>query len=110
MRFSYQPTRAFSAKLTRIEKIDPPAFKRIRKVIARILDNPEDADGRMHGVHHSRFKKYVGRRDYRLIYEWCALCRKTARKLHDRCENCHELPDHSVVFFDIYHKNEAPST
>ncbi len=110
MRFSYQPTRTFNAKLSRIEKSDPPAFRRIRKVIARILDYPEDADGRMHGVHHSRFKKYVGRRDYRLIYEWCELCRKTARNIHDRCENCHELPDHSVVFFDVYHKNEAPST
>ena len=46
---------------------------------------------------HSRFKKYVGRRDYRLIYEWCEACRKLAKKLEERCHNCHELPDHSVA-------------
>ena len=108
MQFSYQPTRAFAAKLNHIEKYDKPAFLRIRKVISRVLENPKDADGRMHGVHHSRFKKYVGKSDYRLIYEWCELCRKTAMKIQDRCENCHQLPDHSVVFFDVYHKNQAP--
>ena len=109
MEFIYYPTCVFSAKLTRLEKVDPPAFKRIRAVIARILKNPGDADGRMHGKHHSRFKKYVGRSDYRLIYEWCELCRKKAIRLQDRCENCHELPDHSVVFFDVFHKNETQS-
>ena len=107
MNFNYCPTRVFSAKLTRLEKTDPPGFRRVRSVIARILANPEDADGRMHGKHHRRFKKYVGRSDYRLIYEWCELCRKTARKVTERCDNCHELPDHSVVFFDVFHKNEA---
>lgn len=107
MNFSYQPTSGFSAKLNRIEKLDPPSFERILKVIKRVLENPQIADGRMRGLHHSRYKKYVGRRDYRLIYEWCELCRKTARKIEERCANCHELPDHSVVFFDLYHKNEA---
>jgi len=107
MDFSYQPTRAFSAKLNHIEKINQPFFQRIRKVIERILKNPQIADGRMRGLHHSRFKKYVGRSDYRLIYEWCELCRKKAVAIEHRCDNCHQLPDHSVVFFDIYHKNEA---
>jgi len=105
--FLYRPTVGFSRKLHQIEKHDPPGHNRIRGVIDRILQNPDDADGRMHGLHHSRFKKYVGRRDYRLIYEWCETCRKLAKKLEDRCHNCHELPDHSVVFFDVYHKNEA---
>lgn len=106
-RFLYRPTDDFSRKLQQIEKHDPPGHNRIRTVIDRILNNPDDADGRMHGLHHSRFKKYVGRKDYRLIYEWCEACRKLAKKLEERCHNCHELPDHSVVFFDVYHKNEA---
>ena len=105
--FEYHPVHAFIAKLHRIEKRDQPRFSRIKKVIERILLNPEDADGRMHGTHHSRFKKYVGRKDYRLIYEWCELCRKLDKKIEDRCGNCGEVPDHSVVFFDVYHKNEA---
>lgn len=109
MIFHYYPTHDFTAKLTRLEKHDPSGLERVLKVIARILENPGDADGRMRGLHHSRFKKYVGRSSYRLIYEWCELCRKTEKKLEHRCEDCHRLPDHSVVFFDLYHKNEAPS-
>jgi len=105
--FLYHPTECFNTKLEKIRKHDPPGFERIRKVIDRLLHNPGDADGRMHGMHHSRFKKYVGRRDYRLIYEWCELCRKASRKLEERCSRCEEIPDHSVVFFDVFHKNEA---
>ena len=105
--FEYHPVQTFAAKLHRIERRDHPGFARIMKVIERILLNPDDADGRMRGVHHSRFKKYVGRKDYRLIYEWCELCRKLEKKVEDRCDNCGEVPDHSVVFFDVFHKNEA---
>jgi hypothetical protein len=105
--FSYHPTSCFSGKLERIKKQDPTGFKRISKVIERLLHNPGDADGRMRVTHHSRFKKYVGRRDYRLIYEWCEVCRKTNKKLEDRCSKCDEVTDNSVVFFDVFHKNEA---
>ncbi len=104
--FIYHPTRLFEEKLKKIRKNDPQGYSRIHKVIRRILNNPEDADGRMHVRHHSRFKKYVGKRDYRLIYEWCELCRKASRKLSEQCGHCHEIADHSVVFFDVYHKNE----
>lgn len=105
--YTYHPTTCFAGKLGKIKKQDPTGFKRISQVIERLLHNPEDADGRMRGVHHSRFKKYVGRRDYRLIYEWCAICRKTNKKLEDRCDKCDEVSDNSVVFFDVFHKNEA---
>lgn len=105
--YRYHPTACFETKLERIRKNDALGFKRIRQVINRILHNPGDADGRMRGLHHSRFKKYVGRSEYRLIYEWCALCRKTSMKLEERCEKCGEVSDDSVVFFDVYHKNEA---
>ena len=105
--FNYFPTPAFSAKLARIEKIDPPGHARILGVIERLLENPADADGWMHGRHHGRLKKYVGRRDYRLIYHWCHHCRKQGRKLEERCGFCSQVQDNSVVFFDVYHKNEA---
>ncbi|MDH3997224.1 MAG: toxin [Desulfuromonadales bacterium] len=105
--YLYHPTSCFDGKLQKIKKQDPPGYRRILKVIDRLLQRPGDADGRMHGVHHSRFKKYVGRGDYRLIYEWCAECRKTNRKLEHRCDKCEEVADNSVVFFDVYHKNEA---
>ena len=106
-KFLYFPTPDFAAKLARIEKQDPPAHTRILEVIDRLLLNPTDADGWMHGMHRGRLKKYVGRRDYRLIYHWCELCRKESHKLGERCGHCHEIDDHTVIFFDLYHKNEA---
>ncbi len=106
-KYNFFPTPGFSAKLAKIEKHDPPGHGRILAVIDRLLEKPDDADGWMHGVHHRRLKKYVGRRNYRLIYHWCELCRKENSKLEDRCGFCPEVDDHSVIFFDLYHKNEA---
>ena len=105
--YRYFPTEHFSARLKRIHKADPHGHERIWKVIRRLLENPSDADGTMHGQHHGRLKKYVGRRDYRLIYHWCELCRKEGRRLEDRCAHCDQLEDHSVIFFDVYHKNQV---
>lgn len=105
-KFVYYPTPLFEGKLKKIRKNDPQGFARIRKVIDRILGSPADADGRMQVKHHSRYKKYVGKKDYRLIYEWCEHCRKQDRKREERCGHCDEIVDHSVVFFDVYHKNE----
>jgi mRNA-degrading endonuclease RelE of RelBE toxin-antitoxin system len=104
--YQYYPTSSFSVKLSKIRKKDPSGYKRISKVIARLLENPSDADGVMHGKHHGRLKKYVGRRDYRIIYHWCEICRKEREKLVRQCHLCGHLSDKSVVFFDLYHKNE----
>jgi hypothetical protein len=107
--FLYFPTPTFSTKMEKIEKHDPPGHSRILGVIDRLLQNPADADGWMHGTHHGRLKKYVGRSDYRLIYHWywCELCRKEGERLEEQCGFCHEVENNSVIFFDVYHKNEA---
>lgn len=105
--YTYFPTPHFAERLARIEKSDPPGHARILGVIGRLLENPSVADGWMHGTHHGRLKKYVGRRDYRLIYHWCELCRKEVRKLEEQCGHCHQVQDRTVIFFDVYHKNEA---
>jgi hypothetical protein len=105
--YSFFPTPSFTAKLSKIEKHDPPGHARIMEVIDRLLENPSDADGWMHGEYHGRLKKYVGRRDYRLIYHWCDQCRKEGKKLAESCGFCHHVNDNSVIFFDVYHKNEA---
>lgn len=104
--YRFHPTTSFSVKLSKIRRKDPTGYKRIRKVITRLLQNPSDADGVMHGIHHGRLKKYVGRRDYRIIYHWCEICRIDRDKLANLCGNCKKLADRSVVFYDIYHKNE----
>ena len=105
-RYVYQPTDSFATKLEKIRHQDPGGHGRIVQVIDRLLERPGDADGWMHGVYQGKLKKYVGRRDYRLVYQWCEECRKHAKKLEEHCGQCHNVSDHSVIFFDIYHKNE----
>lgn len=103
--YNYQPTDAFSAKLDKIGQRDREGHNRILQVIDRLLVSPEYSDGTMHGVYHGRLKKYVGRTEYRLIYNWCKQCRK-AKKLQEHCGSCQEVTDNSVIFYDVYHKNE----
>ena len=105
--YTYYPTRNFIVRLNKIKQRDPQGHSRIREVIHRLLENPDTADGRMHGVHHGRFKKYVGRREYRLIYYYCELCRKQNRRLEEKCGHCELVQDNSVIFFEVYHKNEV---
>lgn len=102
----YQPTEAFSKKLKKVKQSDPSGYKRILQVVDRLIEKPDDADGKMQGVYRGRYKKYVGRRDYRIIYYWCQLCRKENRRVEKECDDCHTIPDNSVIFFDLYHKNE----
>ena len=105
--FVYVATPHFSSRLHKIEKHDPPGHNRILVVIDRLLENPTDADGWMHGTYDGWLKKYVGRSEYRLIYHWCVQCRKEGRKLAGSCGMCGQVADNSVIFMEVYHKNEA---
>ena len=105
--YLYQPTDHFAEKLEKIRAHDRTGYERIVRVVDRLLVNPRDADGQMRGLHRGRFKKYVGRKEYRLIYYYCERCRKANRRLEKVCENCDVIPDRSVVFFDVFHKNES---
>jgi hypothetical protein len=102
----YRPTELFLKKLEKVKHTDPPGYKRILQVVERLIAQPNDADGKMHGLYQGRYKKYVGRRDYRVIYSWCKLCRKENRRMENECDDCPTIPDNSVIFFDLYHKNE----
>ncbi len=90
---SYYPTDLFESKLYQVRKADPKGYERIRKTIDRLLIDPSVSDGKMKGLYHGRLKKYVGRRDYRLIYYWCERCLKENRRLH-----CGPIPNNSVIF------------
>lgn len=105
-RYKYYPTRNFTEHLARIKRRDPVGYERIVAVVDRLLDNPDDADGMMKGEHRGRFKKYVGLKDYRLIYYYCELCRKPNKMLIDACEDCPKIGKSSVIFFEVYHKND----
>jgi hypothetical protein len=89
-----------------VKSTDPFGYQRIQKVIDRLLIEPKQADGKMTGLTNGRFKKYVGRRDYRIIYYWCQLCRKENRRLNKNCDDCPRIPNNSVIFFDLYHKKD----
>ena len=102
----YKPTELFSKKLNQVSATDPFGYQRIQKVIGRLLIEPSHADGKMSGLYNGRYKKYVGRRDYRIIYYWCLLCRKENRRLDKECDDCQTIPDNSVIFFDLYHKRD----
>ena len=102
----YQPTDLFSKKLNQVRFTDPTGYKKIQKVIDRLLYTPGNADGKMIGTYNGRLKKYAGRRDYRIIYHWCQLCRKENRRIENKCSNCTKIPDNSVIFFDLYHKKD----
>ena len=104
--YLFQATEHFESKLQKIRENNRKGYTRIKKVIDRILVTPDMADGQMRGPHRGKFKKYVGRREYRLIYYYCEMCRKANRRLESVCDDCETLPDQSVIFFDVYHKNE----
>jgi len=104
--YFYRPMPHFVRKLDQVHHFDPPGYARIQKSIARLLLDPSNADGVMKGLYDGKFKKYVGRRDYRLIYHWCRICRKESKRLEEKCEGCDTLPDNSVIFFDLYHKSD----
>lgn len=102
----YKPMEIFSKKLEKIKETDPVGFRRIQLVIERLLKKPGDADGKMRGLYDGRYKKYVGRRDYRIIYYFCRLCRKENHRMKKECKDCRSIPDNSVIFFDLYHKKD----
>ena len=104
--YLYQATEHFEVRLEKIKGNNPQGYDRIRGTIDRILVNPDMANGKMHGPHRDKFKKYVGRREYRLIYYYREMCRKFNRQLSEQCDKCESIPDRSVVFFDVFHKNE----
>jgi len=108
-KFVYHPTETFSSKMVRIRRKDPVGHDRILEVVDRLLESPGDADGWMHGIYAGKLKKYVGRKDYRVIYQWCERCRKEEKRLEVHCGSCGHVTDNSVIFFDVYHKNEQES-
>ena len=55
--YQFNPTKQFSEKLEALKSADPSGYIRVRKVIERLLVNPDDADGKMHGLYNGRLKK-----------------------------------------------------
>jgi hypothetical protein len=58
--YQFKPTEQFSEKFKAIKSAGPSGYKRISKMIERLLLNPDDADGKMHGLYNGRLKKICG--------------------------------------------------
>ena len=50
--YQFKPTKQFSEKFKALKTADPSGYKRISKVIKRLLVNPDDADAKMHGLYN----------------------------------------------------------
>ena len=105
--FHYHPTPEFAKKLEKLKGEDPASHARLMGVIDRVLANPADSDGKLHGAHRGKLKKYAGKSQYRIVYSWCRACRKANEHLSVNCSFCDAIPDHSVVFFDLFTKADA---
>jgi hypothetical protein len=105
-RYAPYVTETFRLRLEEVRARDPGSHARIAAVMERLREHPEDADGRMHGALRGMLKKYVGRGEWRILYNACTACRKANLHLVRACAHCGQIPDRSVVFFDLYRKNE----
>jgi len=105
-KFIYYESELFKRNIKKIEKRDPVGFKHIKTVIDRLCNNPEKNDGPMVGNNKGKFKKYVGRSSYRLIFCWCEICHKYKFESLNNCDKCGELPGNTIIFFDIFRKSD----
>lgn len=101
--YSYHAAQIFSDKLEMIRLNDPQGHEQIRELIESLLTDPSESGNSMHCVYQGRLKKYLGSRDYRIIYHSCNNCRK-AKRLRAHCGSCGAVNDLSLVFEDVFHK------
>lgn len=106
--YAYIPSAHFARRLDEARSGDPAGYGRIQAVIARLLEHPENSDGALHGEARGMHKKYVGRGEYRIAYSACRECRKANLHLAAACPACGAIPENSVVFHELYRKNERP--
>ncbi|MFH1957535.1 MAG: toxin [bacterium] len=104
LKYKYQETKQFSES---IENIKGQDLKRIQKTIDRLLDTPDLTDGPYHGEHRGKFKKYVGKSGFLLVYTWCERCIKNRLQEYLNCAFCGTISEKSVIFFDVVKKADA---
>jgi hypothetical protein len=106
--YAYVASAHFARRLDEARRDDPAGFERIRTVMDRLLEHPESSDGVLHGEARGMHKKYVGRGEYRIAYSACRECRKANLHRAAACPECGTIPENSVVFHELYRKNERP--
>lgn len=103
----YGPSKQFDKELNKIKENDPPIHKRIKNKIDYLLNNPESYDRVLKGDKRCKLEKYVGRGLIRIVYNWCENCRRCNCNIVNKCIDCENKPDNTLILFDVYYKNEA---
>jgi mRNA-degrading endonuclease RelE of RelBE toxin-antitoxin system len=89
------------------KKKEQEKIQRIVPVMQRLLKHPYANDYWLKGKLAGKHKKYVGKTSYRIIFAICEECRKLEHdNYYNKCEDCAEIPDKSVTFFDIIDRKE----
>jgi hypothetical protein len=103
----YSETLLYEKKIKKIKKKDPELFSRIKKVVRRLLLNPQIWDHPYHGSKKCKFVKYVGKDLARILYTWCAYCRSIGCPRINDCFDCAAKTNNTLRVFDVYYKHEA---
>lgn len=90
-----------------IKSIPPSDLKRINLVISRLVNNPDNHDGTLGYDRAGKFKKYVGKSGYRIVYYYCEKCIKLQHEEMMGCENCKDVPENSLILFEIFRRSQG---
>ena len=104
-------TEQFAKVVDSKKKRDRAMVAAMKDAVEEVLASPERHDGALKGNQRGRFKKYVGRSSYRIVFTVCAWCRSMDRHQDPkaRCEFCDETSDNTVVFFHAFKKTGRAS-
>lgn len=99
----------FDKSIKKIKKQAPSRVKRIEQVVNFLIKNPETFDKPLTGKRNYKLEKYVGKKDYRILYRYCNYCIKHKQKDVETCRDCKEVlkSGGGIMFLDIFKKNTA---
>ena len=97
-------TSHFGRNGKKLTKKNPELKKRIEEAIGEVCSASEKSKllkGEFEGKRSYSFG------NYRIVFAICRECRKRGFVRFNRCSDCGEKPDNSIVFFDIEHRKRV---
>ena len=89
----------FEKQLKKLKKKSPERAKRIEGKIQEILKFPYQNIDFGKGLWRGKRKERVG--DDRITFVVCKQCRKLGHQMFNRCGDCDDTPDETVIFASI---------
>lgn len=97
-------TSHFDRNEKKLTKKNAELKRRIEEAIGEICNAPEKSKllkGEFEGKRSYSFG------NYRIVFAICGECRRRGFVRLNRCRDCGEKPDNSIVFFDIEHRKRV---